>query len=78
MTALILMLLALLLVVPPFFIYRAEKREYNNGYCACGARWIHFECDSQGGDGWKCAKCGAGFWSSWIRPKNIYYGRIVE
>lgn len=47
-----------------------------NGYCSCGARWIHFDCDSQGGDGWECERCGRGFWSSWIRPKNIYYGTV--
>lgn len=79
MTALIPCVVILsLLVVGGVVAYRHEKRAYNNGYCACGARWVHFDCDSQGGDGWKCVKCGAGFWSSWIWPKNIYYGRVQQ
>ena len=68
----------LVIVVGSLLCWRSEKRQYNNGYCSCGARWIHFDCDSQGGDGWKCTRCGAGMWTSWIRPKNIYYGKVVE
>lgn len=71
-------LLVILLVGGGFVFHAQEKRAYNNGYCSCGARWIHFDCDSQGGDMWKCDKCGAYLDTSWIRPKNIYYGRIVE
>lgn len=71
-------IILLVAIVGSFLCWRYEKRQYNNGFCpACGARWVHFDCDSQGGDGWKCMRCGNGMWTSWIRPKNIYYGRIV-
>lgn len=65
-----------LIFIGCFLIWRYEKRRYNNGYCSCGGRWIHHDYDSQCGDGWKCERCGRGFWSSWIRPKNVYYGEI--
>lgn len=65
-----------ILIIGCFLTWRYEKRRYNNGYCSCGARWLHLDCDSQGGDIWKCERCRQSFWSSWIRPKNIYYGKI--
>jgi hypothetical protein len=64
---------AILIGVPSYFY---EKKRYNNGFCSCGSRWIHFDCDSQGGDMFKCDNCGAYLDTSWIRPKNVYYGKV--
>lgn len=63
---LIVVLVAALLIIPPLFAYRYEKRAYNNGHCTCGAHWVHFDCDSQGGDMWKCLQCGRYLDTSWI------------
>lgn len=42
-----------------------EKREWNNGICAAsGKPWQHFDCDSQGGRGYKDG-CGNWLWVSY-------------
>ena len=41
-----------------FGAYLQEKKEFNNGICPhCGKRLVHFDDDSQGGQGWCCYDC---------------------
>ena len=48
-----------------------EKREWNNGICAAsGKPWQHFDCDSQGGRGYKDG-CGNRLWVSYNVDKII-------
>ena len=47
-----------------------EKRQWNNGYCACGSPWRHFDNDSQGGRGYCCDKCHSYIWISYRVDKR--------
>lgn len=41
-------------VIGYFWIYRNEKRLWNNGVCPYnGKAWVYFDTDSQGGRGYK-------------------------
>jgi hypothetical protein len=66
MIALIVILAVLLILIFPIWAWRSEVREWNNGWCKCGGRWITFDMDSQGGVGHKCSRCSNGIWTSWI------------
>ena len=48
--------------------YFQEKKHFNNGICPkCGKPLIHFDDDSQGGQGWCCRKCDYYVWISWFK-----------
>lgn len=43
-----------------------EKKAFNNGDCPeCGRRMKLFDCDSQGGRGYKCPNCKYTTWVSY-------------
>ena len=49
----------------------SERRGWNHGICPeCGEKLRHFDCDSQGGDGWCCDKCR---YKTWVSYKKIVY-----
>ena len=39
-----------------------EKRDWNGGACRCGAAWLSFDVDSQGGRGYRCRGCRRVIW----------------
>ena len=48
-----------------------EKKDWNNGICPiCGHKLRHFDCDSQGGDGWTCDNCN---YTTWVSYHKFVY-----
>lgn len=75
---LVLIGLLVLLVVPPYFQYRWEKRQWNDGTCPkCGTPWRSFDMDSQGGRGYNCETRCSSMWISWLRERELP-GRYVK
>lgn len=49
-----------------------EVKDWNGGYCPrCGKKLRHFDCDSQGGDGWCCDACD---YTTWVSYRKLVYG----
>lgn len=48
-----------------------EVKDWNGGYCPrCGKKLRHFDCDSQGGDGWCCDACD---YTTWVSYHKLVY-----
>ena len=61
----------LLFIVGLLWARLSEKKAYNNGVCTkCGEKLRHFDCDSQGGRGYCCDKCGRVVWVSYNVDKR--------
>ena len=61
-------ILILLIITGCIYGYSREKKDFNNGICPiCGTPLRHFDDDSQGGQGWRCDKCGYTAWISWFK-----------
>lgn len=61
----------LLFIVGLLWPRLSEKKAYNNGVCTnCGEKLRHFDCDSQGGRGYRCDKCGRIVWVSYNVDKR--------
>ena len=49
-----------------------EVKDWNDGYCPrCGKKLRHFDCDSQGGDGWCYDACD---YTAWVSYRKMVYG----
>ena len=58
----------LLMICGAIECYISEKKDFNNGICPhCGKPLIHFDDDSQGGQGWCCHNCRYYTWISWFK-----------
>ena len=61
-------ILILLMVCGAIKCYFDEKKSFNNGICPhCGKPLVHFDDDSQGGQGWCCHNCQYYTWISWFK-----------
>lgn len=61
-------LFILIMIYGCIWCYSKEKKDFNNGICPkCGNPLIHFDTDSQGGQGWCCRKCDYYVWISWFK-----------
>lgn len=50
------------------YVYRKEKKNFNDGICPnCRTFLRHFDDDSQGGQGWTCDHCDYVTWISWFK-----------
>jgi hypothetical protein len=48
----------------------AQKKEWNNGACFCGAGFMKsFGMDSGGATGYSCTECNRTIWLDWYRPR---------
>ena len=52
---------------------RNERAAWNNGVCpVCGAFWVQFATDSQGGRGYKCQGCrGMETHRIWVSYRSV-------
>ena len=66
-------LVLLAAIVGSIRCYVQEKKDFNDGICPhCGKPLIHFDDDSQGGQGWCCDDCKYFVWITWIKHK-VYH-----
>lgn len=62
------LVILLAIIVGCIWGYIQEKRDFNNGVCPqCGKSLVHFDDDSQGGQGWCCHDCNYFVWISWFK-----------
>lgn len=55
-------------IVSLYLAVCSEVKNWNGGYCPrCGKKLRHFDCDSQGGDGWCCDACDYTTWVSYYK-----------
>ena len=61
-------IVASFIIIGFIWCYKKEKRDFNNGICPyCGNKLVHFDDDSQGGQGWRCNSCDYVAWISWFK-----------
>lgn len=59
-------------IVSLYLAVCSEVKDWNGGYCPhCGKKLRHFDCDSQGGDGWCCDACD---YTTWVSYRKMVYG----
>ena len=66
---------SVLFVLTCVYSYFREKKVVKAGHC--GLPWVHFDVDSQGGHGLKCAQCGISTWVSWYTKGPWWHGQIT-
>ena len=60
--------------VTAFLAIHFEKKDFNGGICPhCKSRLYFFDCDSQGGRGYKCEKCRYHTWVSYNCVDKDYW-----
>ena len=61
-------LVLLAVIVGSVWCYIQEEKDFNNGVCPrCGKSLVHFDDDSQGGQGWCCYDCKRFVWITWFK-----------
>ena len=64
------LIMPVFLIIGGYVAYRCEKNVWNNGICKISEnKWERFDCDSQGGRGYKDNN-GNYCWISWRRIDN--------
>jgi Zn-finger nucleic acid-binding protein len=75
---LILIASGVMLLLYGIFSY-TESITFNKGMCPhCNIRWEHFDCDSQGGRGYSCPRCGKTIWISYPNVDSIFLKEEYE
>ena len=61
-------LIVLAVIIGSIWCYIQEKKDFNDGVCPpCGKPLVHFDDDSQGGQGWCCYDCKRFVWITWFK-----------